>query len=271
MTRGRPGFVPPPYPHDRLAELKDIASAVPGGLVDCSVGTPVDPMPEVAVRALVDAASGATGYPATIGSVPVPRGRRRVDRAPVRLHGDAPTRWSRASARRSWWRRCPRALVAARPVARRRAVSRGVVPHLRDGRDARRACARCRCPLDEQWRIDLSRVSGRRRRPRARALAQRPVESHRRHRHARRDGRVGGVGARARDHRGERRVLRRVHLRRRRRADRAGHRPHRRPRRRARGALALEAVEHGRPARRLRRRRRASSSPTSARSASTVA
>jgi succinyldiaminopimelate transaminase len=62
------GFVPPPYPHDRLGELKDVANAVPGGLVDCSVGTPVDPMPEVAVRALVDAAAGATGYPATIGS-----------------------------------------------------------------------------------------------------------------------------------------------------------------------------------------------------------
>jgi aspartate/methionine/tyrosine aminotransferase len=64
------GFVPPPYPHDRLDDLKEVARAVPGGLVDCSVGTPVDPMPEVAVRALADAASGATGYPATIGSAP---------------------------------------------------------------------------------------------------------------------------------------------------------------------------------------------------------
>jgi succinyldiaminopimelate transaminase len=63
------GFVPPPYPHDRLASLHDVAAAAPGGLVDCSVGTPVDPMPEVAVRALADAAAGATGYPATIGSV----------------------------------------------------------------------------------------------------------------------------------------------------------------------------------------------------------
>ena len=64
MTR----FVPPPYPHDQLDALKQLAAAAPGGLVDASVGTPVDPMPEVAVRALVDAASGATGYPATIGS-----------------------------------------------------------------------------------------------------------------------------------------------------------------------------------------------------------
>ncbi|MET0629108.1 MAG: succinyldiaminopimelate transaminase [Acidimicrobiia bacterium] len=64
------GFVPPPYPHDRLGELKARAAAAPGGLVDASVGTPIDPMPDVAVRALVDAATGATGYPATIGSAP---------------------------------------------------------------------------------------------------------------------------------------------------------------------------------------------------------
>jgi succinyldiaminopimelate transaminase len=63
-----PGFVPPPYPHDRLLELRAIAEAVPGGIVDCSVGTPVDPMPEVARRALVDAAPAATGYPAAVGS-----------------------------------------------------------------------------------------------------------------------------------------------------------------------------------------------------------
>ena len=63
-----PGFVPPPYPHDRLRELRAVAEAVPGGIVDCSVGTPVDPMPEVARRALADAAAGATGYPAAIGA-----------------------------------------------------------------------------------------------------------------------------------------------------------------------------------------------------------
>src|SRR5690242_19207544 len=62
------GFVPPPYPHDRLAEHHATASAVPGGIVDCSIGTPVDPMPEVARLALVESAAAATGYPATIGS-----------------------------------------------------------------------------------------------------------------------------------------------------------------------------------------------------------
>jgi succinyldiaminopimelate transaminase len=61
-------FVPPPYPHDRLGPVRAVAAVVPGGMVDASVGTPVDPMPDVVVRALADAAPSATGYPPTIGS-----------------------------------------------------------------------------------------------------------------------------------------------------------------------------------------------------------
>ena len=61
------GFVPPPYPYDRLRDLQLIADAHDGGCVDLSVGTPTDPPPEVAVRAL--ATSGTErGYPASIGS-----------------------------------------------------------------------------------------------------------------------------------------------------------------------------------------------------------
>jgi succinyldiaminopimelate transaminase len=62
------GFVPPPYPHDRLRALEEIATKAPGGIVDCSIGTPVDPMPDVVVRALVDTVAQATGYPTTAGS-----------------------------------------------------------------------------------------------------------------------------------------------------------------------------------------------------------
>src|SRR5687767_5517148 len=69
MPKHASGFVPPPYPHDRLDSLREVGEAVPGGMVDCSVGTPVDPMPEVAIRALTEAAAGATGYPPTIGTV----------------------------------------------------------------------------------------------------------------------------------------------------------------------------------------------------------
>jgi succinyldiaminopimelate transaminase len=63
-----PGFVPPPYPHDRLDALRRLADALPGGVVDCSVGTPVDPVPEVARRALADAAGAGAGYPPAVGT-----------------------------------------------------------------------------------------------------------------------------------------------------------------------------------------------------------
>jgi succinyldiaminopimelate transaminase len=61
------GFVPPPYPYDRLDELKPTAADHEGGLVDLSIGTPCDPPPEIVVEAL--ARSGAErGYPPSIGT-----------------------------------------------------------------------------------------------------------------------------------------------------------------------------------------------------------
>jgi succinyldiaminopimelate transaminase len=62
------GFVPPPYPHDRLDALRRLADLVPGGVVDCSIGNPVDPVPEVALHALAAAAPDATRYPPAIGT-----------------------------------------------------------------------------------------------------------------------------------------------------------------------------------------------------------
>lgn len=61
------GFVPPPYPYDRLDEARAAAAGHDGGLVDLSVGTPNDPPPPEVVAAL--ASSGAErGYPASVGS-----------------------------------------------------------------------------------------------------------------------------------------------------------------------------------------------------------
>jgi succinyldiaminopimelate transaminase len=62
------GFVPPPYPYDRLNALLRLADSLPGGVVDCSIGTPCDPVPEVAVRAAADALTHSMGYPASAGS-----------------------------------------------------------------------------------------------------------------------------------------------------------------------------------------------------------
>ena len=57
----------PEFPWDRLAPYADRARAHPEGVVDLSIGTPVDATPEV-VQAALRAASDAPGYPLTIGS-----------------------------------------------------------------------------------------------------------------------------------------------------------------------------------------------------------
>jgi succinyldiaminopimelate transaminase len=57
----------PDFPWDRLIPAKERASAVEGGLVDLSVGTPVDPAPKVVQDALA-AAANAPGYPLTAGT-----------------------------------------------------------------------------------------------------------------------------------------------------------------------------------------------------------
>ncbi|HSY14796.1 MAG TPA: succinyldiaminopimelate transaminase [Jatrophihabitantaceae bacterium] len=62
------GFVPPPYPYDRLAQVIAAAGKHDGGAVDLSVGTPCDPAPDDVIAALADTAS-ARGYPPSIGTV----------------------------------------------------------------------------------------------------------------------------------------------------------------------------------------------------------
>lgn len=61
-------FVPPPYPQDRLDDLRTTAAQVDGGAIDASIGSPIDPMPAVVIQALAQATPGATGYPRSVGS-----------------------------------------------------------------------------------------------------------------------------------------------------------------------------------------------------------
>ncbi|HNG25012.1 MAG TPA: aminotransferase class I/II-fold pyridoxal phosphate-dependent enzyme [Microthrixaceae bacterium] len=61
------GFVPPPYPYDRLADIVAAATAHDGGAVDLSIGTPGDPPAPAVLDAL--ASSGTErGYPPSIGT-----------------------------------------------------------------------------------------------------------------------------------------------------------------------------------------------------------
>lgn len=57
----------PDFPWDSLVPYRQTAAAHRDGLVDLSVGTPVDPTPEVIRRALV-AAADSPGYPLTSGT-----------------------------------------------------------------------------------------------------------------------------------------------------------------------------------------------------------
>ena len=62
-----PAFIPPPYPYDRLDELKASGERHPGGLVDCSIGTPIDPPPASVVAAL-STSETERSYPPSIGT-----------------------------------------------------------------------------------------------------------------------------------------------------------------------------------------------------------
>jgi succinyldiaminopimelate transaminase len=150
-------IVLPPYPHDRLADLAAVAAHAPGGLVDCSVGTPVDPMPAVAVRALVDAAAGATGYPPTIGTgewraaAAAWIGRRFGCRvAPPEVVACIGTKELVASLPRALWLRDPSRDTVLYPAAAYPTYAMGA---LLAGLRA------VPVPLDEHWRPDLDAVA----------------------------------------------------------------------------------------------------------------
>ena len=73
----------PDFPWDSLAGATETARAHPGGLVDLSVGTPVDPVPE-AIRQALASVSDIPGYPTTHGT---PELRAAAADALRRRHG----------------------------------------------------------------------------------------------------------------------------------------------------------------------------------------
>ena len=57
----------PDFPWDSLADARARAARHPGGVVDLSIGTPVDPTPTL-LRTALAAAADAPGYPAALGT-----------------------------------------------------------------------------------------------------------------------------------------------------------------------------------------------------------
>ncbi|QLL10401.1 succinyldiaminopimelate transaminase [Mycobacterium vicinigordonae] len=73
----------PEFPWDTLAQARARAAAHPDGIVDLSVGTPVDPVAPL-IRDALAAASSAPGYPATAGT---PQLRQSAVAALTRRYG----------------------------------------------------------------------------------------------------------------------------------------------------------------------------------------
>jgi succinyldiaminopimelate transaminase len=149
------GFVPPPYPYDRLDELKAVAARHDGGVVDLSIGTPCDPPPDAVVAAL--AASGAErGYPASIGSLPFRQAAAAwLDRR-VGVTVDASTVGACIGTKE---------LVAGIPQwlqLRRPDLDTVLYPAISyPTYEMGATLAGCRSvavPVDDQWRIDLSQI-----------------------------------------------------------------------------------------------------------------
>ncbi len=62
------GFVPPPYPYDRLNNIKATAASHPGGAVDLSIGTPFDQPPPSVVEVFASS-KAERSYPPSIGTI----------------------------------------------------------------------------------------------------------------------------------------------------------------------------------------------------------
>lgn len=157
MPTATAGFVPPPYPYERLDALKRLADSLAGGVVDCSIGTPCDPVPAVATAAASAVLDASMGYPASAGSAAY----RETAAAWIRNRLGAPVGVEHVGA-------CigTKEFVAS-------------LPHLLHLRDPRRdtvlypavayptyemgaTLAGCRAvpvPLDNEWHLDLSAIS----------------------------------------------------------------------------------------------------------------
>ncbi len=68
MARRAVAATLPDFPWDSLTAAKETASAHPDGIVNLSVGTPVDPVAEV-IRTALNSVADEPGYPTTVGTV----------------------------------------------------------------------------------------------------------------------------------------------------------------------------------------------------------
>jgi succinyldiaminopimelate transaminase len=149
------GFVPPPYPYDRLGELRDQAVATHGSCLDLSIGTPYDPPPPVVLEALASS-DAERGYPPSVGTEAFRESAARWyrDRLGVTV---PPVDIAACVGTKEFVAGLPQWLRLRRPD--RDTVLYPAVSYPTYEMGAQLAgCRAVPVPLDEQWRIDLSAV-----------------------------------------------------------------------------------------------------------------
>ncbi len=149
------GFVPPPYPYDRLNAITPLAEAHDGGMVDLSIGTPFDPPPEAVVEALGHS-NTERGYPPSIGT---PAFRAAAAGWINRLVGTAiePAHLAAAIGTKEFVAGLPQWLRLRSPD--RDTVLYPAISYPSYAMGATLAgCRAVAVPVDDRWRIDLSQI-----------------------------------------------------------------------------------------------------------------
>ena len=149
------GFVPPPYPYDRLRGLVELARQHHGEVIDLSIGTPCDPPPAEVVAAL--GSSGTErGYPPSIGTAEYREAAAAwvARRLGLELGAD---QIAACVGTKEFVAGLPHWLRLRRPD--RDTVLYPAVSYPSYAMGATLACCRAvPVPCDERWRIDLGAV-----------------------------------------------------------------------------------------------------------------
>ena len=150
------GFVPPPYPYDRLNDLREIARQRFGAVLDCSIGTPMDAAPSAVVEAMTSS-NAERGYPPSVGTPAYRSAAAGWLQRAVGVTVDPGTEIAACIGTKEF-------VVSTPHYLRLRDPSRDTVlyPAVSYPSYAMGAVlAGCRAvpvPVDDQWRIDLSEV-----------------------------------------------------------------------------------------------------------------
>ncbi len=150
------GFVPPPYPYDRLNDLRALAGQRFDEVIDCSIGTPTDTPPEMVVEALASS-NAERGYPASVGTPAYRYAAAGWLRRELGVAVDPDSELAACIGTKEF-------VVSTPHYLRLRDPSRDTVlypavsyPSYAMGAELA-GCRAVSVPVDDQWRIDLSRV-----------------------------------------------------------------------------------------------------------------